>query len=31
MYDYIKGTLAFKSPDTAVIENGGIGLSLIHI
>lgn len=29
MYDYIKGTLAFKSPDTAVIENGGIGYKFL--
>lgn len=29
MYDYIKGTLTFKSPDSAVIENNGIGYKFL--
>ncbi len=29
MYDYIKGALAFKNADTAVIENNGIGYKFL--
>mgnify|MGYP002796196146 FL=1 len=31
MYNYIKGTLVAAEPGMVVLENNGIGLSLIHI